>query len=214
MSQGTCLDDAVVAGARLDSDADMEALAVASFSRAASSLARLWPATDLMRFGLSGGRDSRLLAASLLAEGISPQFYTNTENPEEGVVASRLIELARGTGRSGIIHDLVPPRNGCSGKTIGIKQRLTDLFRHYDFSYRRQFVLRGRRTQDERIPAATINGALGGIAWGAWAPEHSTQPSSHPAEELGIALRSGLVTRSAGRSASRPQAGLTPTSAS
>ena len=77
-------------------------------SRATSSLARLWPATDLLRCGLSGGRDSRLLAANLLAEGILPQFYTNTENPEDGVVASRLVELARGAGRSGIIHDLVP----------------------------------------------------------------------------------------------------------
>jgi hypothetical protein len=198
VSQGTCLDDAAVAGARLDAAADVEALAVASFSRATSSLAQLWPATDLMRFGLSGGRDSRLLAASLLAEGISPRFYTNTENPEEGVVASRLIELARGTSRSGIVHDLVPPRNGCSGETIGIKQRLTDLFQHYDFSYRRQFVLRGRRIQDERIPAATINGALGGIAWGAWVPEHWTQSSSNPAKELEVALRSGLVTKAGG----------------
>jgi hypothetical protein len=198
VSQGTCLDDAAVAGARLDADADVEALAVASFSRATSSLAQLWPATDLMRFGLSGGRDSRLLAASLLAEGISPRFYTNTENPEEGVVASRLIELARGTGRSGIVHDLVPPRNACSVETIGIQQRLTDLFRHYDFSYRRQFVLRGRRIQDARIPAATINGALGGIAWGAWVPERWTQSSGNPAKELEVALRSGLVTKAGG----------------
>jgi hypothetical protein len=116
VSQGTCLDDAAVAGARLDSDADLDALVMASFSRATSSLARLWPATDLLRCGLSGGRDSRLLAANLLADGISPQFYTNTDNPEEGVVASRLIELARGAGRAGIVHDLVPPRNGNSGE--------------------------------------------------------------------------------------------------
>jgi hypothetical protein len=116
VSQGTCLDDAAVAGARLDSDADLDALVMASFSRATSSLARLWPATDLLRCGLCGGRDSRLLAANLLADGISQQFYTNTDNPEEGVVASRLIELARGAGRAGIVHDLVPPRNGNSGE--------------------------------------------------------------------------------------------------
>jgi asparagine synthase (glutamine-hydrolysing) len=83
VSQGTRLDDAAVAGARLDSDADLDALVMASFSRATSSLARLWPATDLLRCGLSGGRDSRLLAANLLADGISPQFYTNRTTPRK-----------------------------------------------------------------------------------------------------------------------------------
>jgi hypothetical protein len=169
-----------------------------SFSRATSSLARLWPTTDLLRCGLSGGRDSRLLAANLLAGGISPQFYTNTDNPEEGVVASRLVELARGAGRSGIVHDLVPPRNGSAGGTIGVERRLTDRFRHYDFSYRRQFVLRGRRVQDERIPAATINGGTGGIAWGAWVPENWSQSSRNPAEEMDAALRRGLVSKAGG----------------
>jgi hypothetical protein len=198
VSQTSCLDDAAVAGARLDSDADLEALTVASFSRATSSLAHLWPATDLLRCGLSGGRDSRLLAANLLAEGISPQFYTNTENPEEGVVASRLIELARGAGRSGLIHDLVPPRNDNSGGTTGVAQRLTDLFWHYDFSYRRQFVLRGPRMPDERIPAATINGAIGGIAWGAWVPEKWSHSSGNPADEIDLALRRGLISKAGG----------------
>jgi hypothetical protein len=185
VSQGRCLDDAAVAGARLDSsDADLDALTVASFSRATSSLARLWPTTDPLRCGLSGGRDSRLLAANLLTDGISPQFYTNTDNLEEGVVASQLIELARRAGRSGIVHDLIPPRNGSARATTGVQQRLTDLFRHYDFSYRRQFVLRGRRIQDERIPAATINGGIGGIAWGAWVPENWSQSSRNSAEEM------------------------------
>ncbi len=198
VSRGSCLDDAAVAGAKLDAGADLDALAVASFSRATSSLARLWPTTDLLRCGLSGGRDSRLLAANLLAGGISPQFYTNTDNPEEGVVASRLVELARGAGRSGIVHDLVPPRNGSAGGTIGVERRLTDLFRHYDFSYRRQFVLRGRRVQDERIPAETINGGIGGIAWGAWVPENWSQSSRNPAEEMDAALRRGLVSKAGG----------------
>ncbi len=198
-SQGSCLDDAALAGASLNSsDADLDALTVASLSRATSSLARLWPATDLLRCGLSGGRDSRLLAANLLADGISPQFYTNTDNPEEGVVASRLVELARGAGRSDIVHDLVPPRNASAGRTTGVEQRLTDLFRHYDFSYRRQFVLRGRRIQDERIPAATINGGIGGIAWGAWVPENWSQASRNPAEEMDVALRRGLFSKAGG----------------
>jgi hypothetical protein len=198
VTKGACLDDAAVAGARLDSDADLDALAVASFSRATSSLARLWRATDLLRCGLSGGRDSRLPAANLLAGGISPQFYTNTENPEEGVAASRLVELAHGAGRSDIVHDLVPPRNGSAGGTTGVEQRLTDLFRHYDFSYRRQFVLRGRRVQDERIPAATVNGGIGGIAWGAWVPENWSQSSRNPAEEMDVALRRNLVSKAGG----------------
>jgi hypothetical protein len=198
VSQGSCLDEAALAGAKLDSDADLDALAVASFSRATSSLARLWPATDLLRCGLSGGRDSRLLAANLLADGFSPQFYTNTDNPEEGVVASRLIELARSAGRSCIVHDLVPPRSGSAGGTTGVARRLMDLFRHYDFSYRRQFVLRGRRIEEERIPAATINGGIGGIAWGAWVPENWSQSSRNPAEEIDVALRRGLVSKAGG----------------
>jgi asparagine synthase (glutamine-hydrolysing) len=77
------LDDVAAAGTRLDTDDDLDGLALASFSRATTSLARLWAATDLLRCGLSGGRDSRLLAANLLANDISPQFYTNNDNPEE-----------------------------------------------------------------------------------------------------------------------------------
>ena len=72
------------------------------------------------------------------------------------------------------------------------------MFRHYDFSYRRQFVLRGRRIQDERIPAATINGGIGGIAWGAWVPVNWSQSSRNPAEEMDIALRRGLVSKAGG----------------
>jgi hypothetical protein len=197
VSQGPCLDDAAVTGARLDSEADLDALVIASFSRTTSSLARLWPAIHLLRCGLSGGRDSRLLAANLLADGMSPQFYTNTENPEEGVVASRLIELARAAGRPSIVHDLVPPRNGSRG-TTGVEQRLADLFRHYDFSHRRQFVLRAGRSLDERIPAATVNGGLGGIAWGAWVPENWSQSSNNPAEDMDVALRRGLVSKAGG----------------
>jgi hypothetical protein len=90
---------------------------VASFSRATSSLARLWPTTDLLGCGLSGGWDSLLLAANLLADDIAPQFYTNTDNSEEGVVASRLIELDPSAGRPGIVHDLISPRNGSASAT-------------------------------------------------------------------------------------------------
>ena len=146
----------------------------------------------------SGGRDSRLLAANLLADGISPRFHTNTEYPEEGVVASQLIELARGAGRPGIVHDLIPPREGGLGGTTGVEQRLTDLFRHYDFSQRRQIVRRGVRIQHERIPPATINGALGGLAWGAWVPENWSQSGRNPAEEMEVALRRGLASKAGG----------------
>jgi hypothetical protein len=198
VSQGTCLDDVAAAGTRLDTDDDLDGLALASFSRATTSLARLWAATDLLRCGLSGGRDSRLLAANLLANDISPQFYTNNDNPEEGVVASRLIELARNAGRSSIVHDVIPARSGEAEATTGVAQRLSDLFQHYDFSYRRQSVLRGRPIQRECIPAATINGGIGGIAWGAWVPESWMQSSGNPTEELDVALRRGLVRKAGG----------------
>ena len=89
-------------------------------------------------------------------------------------------------------------RETAAGETTGVEERLTDLFRHYDFSYRREFVLRGQRIQDDRIPAATINGAIGGIAWGAWVPENWSQSSRNPAEEMDVALRRGLVSKAGG----------------
>jgi hypothetical protein len=75
---------------------------------------------------------------------------------------------------------------------------LTDLFRRYDFSQRRQIVLRGVRVQHERIPAATINGALGGLAWGAWVPENWSQSGRNPAEDVEVALRRGLASKAGG----------------
>jgi hypothetical protein len=53
--------------------------------------------------------------------------------------------------------------------------------------------------QDDRIPAATINGAIGGIAWGAWVPANWSQPSGNPAEEIDVALRRGLASKAGGR---------------
>jgi hypothetical protein len=214
VSQGTCLDDVAAAGTRLDTDDDLDGLALASFSRATTSLARLWAATDLLRCGLSGGRDSRLLAANLLANDISPQFYTNNDNPEEGVVASRLIELTRNAGRSSIVHDVIPARSGEAEATTGVAQRLSDLFQHYDFSYRRQSVLRGRPIQRECIlrrrstaESAALPGAPGcrkvGCSRAAIRPRSWTS-------------RCGAASsrRPVGRSADLPAAGSTPMSPS
>ncbi|HJV15346.1 MAG TPA: hypothetical protein VJ625_15760 [Propionibacteriaceae bacterium] len=97
----------------------------------------------------------------------------------------KLIELARSAGRSGIAHELVPPRNGRSrGEAPALRSRWPILFRLYGFSYRRQFVLRRQGSPVERIPAPTINGAFGGLAWGAWVPQNWSQSTGNPAQEI------------------------------
>lgn len=100
-------------------------------------------------------------------------------------------------GADGVV-DVSRHTYGLAAYCTGIEQRLTDWFRHYDFSYRRQFLLRGRHIQEERVPAATINGGIGGIAWGAWIPDIWSQSSRNPAEEMDVALRRGLANKAGG----------------
>ena len=196
MTKGACLDDAAVAGARLDSDADLDALTVASFSRVveprplvarhrpAALRALRWPR---LAAACCQSARRRHLAAVLHQHG-QPRGRCGREPADRARTRCRPVGH-RPRSRPGAKRQ--------PGETTGVEERLTDLFRHYDFSYRREFVLRGQRIQDDRI-AATINGAIGGIAWGAWVPENWSQSSRNPAEEMDVALRRGLVSKAGG----------------
>jgi asparagine synthase (glutamine-hydrolysing) len=79
-TQNRTVDD-IVAEASAASDRTHIDLAAEGIRRAAASLGVLWPAQ--IPLGLSGGKDSRLVAAALLSAGIVPRFSTRADSPAE-----------------------------------------------------------------------------------------------------------------------------------
>lgn len=178
------------------SEAELEAITLAGFTRVTRSLSVLWP--QQLRAGLSGGRDSRVLAASLIANGLQPDFYTNTENPLEGETAQLLVERARAARSTQIGHTLVPPRPSGGEGVTGVGQRLRDLFLRYDFTGRRQSVLRGSGQPPLRLPAPTVNGGLGEIARNVIIPDNWQEPAGNPVGELLQAASRRLASKAGG----------------
>ena len=104
--------DSVVRGRREPlGDASLSATA-AALTAAASSVAVLWPGVPTL--GLSGGRDSRLVAAAFLAAGVRVRFTTYAGAAGEAGTAAGLLALLPGpvehrvaepTGAAGSVRD-------------------------------------------------------------------------------------------------------------
>jgi asparagine synthase (glutamine-hydrolysing) len=97
--------DDIVAEASATSDRTHIDLAADGIRRAAASLGVMWPGR--IPFGLSGGKDSRLVAAALLTGGIVPKFSTRADSSAEAETAAQLVELARSSCGVQVDHTIV-----------------------------------------------------------------------------------------------------------
>ncbi|MEV7625110.1 hypothetical protein [Actinoplanes sp. NPDC089786] len=126
---------------------------------------------DDITIGLSGGKDSRVIAAAFLATGRPVGFSTNVDVPAEGETAQELMRIARAK------HGIEPPHRlahvAAPADVLGVKladrtRRLQDL---YDFQFPSTYVV--RRAAARQLPTprgASISGAGGELAVAYWYP--------------------------------------------
>lgn len=171
--QGRPLDE------RLDRAAD-------ALTRAAASLHPLHDAE--VTLGLSGGKDSRLIAATLIAAGRTPRLVTNDDTPAEGEVARRLVQLLR--EKRGLCPDHRTQLAGAPASVLGTglrerARRLADLHDHqFPSTYLVRPAVRDRLPEATR--AASLTGAAGELAVGYWYPKADADPAPTP-EQAGLA---------------------------
>jgi asparagine synthase (glutamine-hydrolysing) len=187
------VDDVVLAGwagqgRPLDDSLDLAASAITS---AASSITGLY--ADEITLGLSGGKDSRLIAASLIAAGLQPKFTTNEDTAAEGETARHLMQLLR--DKRGLAPDHLVVRSGAAESVLaaGLHERIVRLQQMYDFQFPASYTARpavSDRLRDFATPAS-FTGAAGELSTGAWYPKDGEQT----AEEVSLARLTSAVPK-------------------
>ena len=126
----------------------------------AESAEALWPGRASV--DLSGGRDSRLAAAAVLAAGIPAEFRTSDATPGEADVARALIAAAPGEHP----HRITKTEAGSATPSTGLLERAANLHLVHD-GVRHPQKLRGKWTLPRPRPVgATLSGHGGEIAHG------------------------------------------------
>ncbi len=128
--------------------------------------------TDEITLGLSGGKDSRLIAASLVAAGRLPRFVTNVDTPAEGEVACRLVQLLRDKHGLQPHHRLAKVGTPANVLTFGLYERTERLQRFHDFQYPSTYTVRTAVPAQLRdhAAAASFSGVAGELSTGYWYP--------------------------------------------
>lgn len=140
--------------------------AAEALTRTASSLHQLY--SDEVTLGLSGGKDSRLVAASLVAAGRTPRFVTNEDTRAEGEVARQLVQILRERRGLHPEHRLLLAGAPARVLTIGLAERARRLQRLHDYQFSSTYLVRPavRPTLPEQVRPASFTGAAGELAVG------------------------------------------------
>ncbi|WP_436523968.1 hypothetical protein [Actinoplanes sp. HUAS TT8] len=145
-------------------------LAADAFTKTATSIGKLYDGP--ISLGLSGGKDSRLIAASLIATGHMPKFHTNDDTVVEGETALRLMQILR--DKRGLTPDHRLTKVGAPADVleVGLFERTKRLQQRYDFQFPSSYQI--RPAVDPRLPdalpAASFSGVGGELATGYWYP--------------------------------------------
>jgi hypothetical protein len=151
------LDEWVAPGGNL---AELAGLATDDALAQAMSAAKLWPGEASV--DLSGGRDSRVAAAAVIAAGTPARFRTSDATPGEADVARALIAAAPGEPR----HDISRTEAGSATPRTRLMDRAANLHLLHD-GVRHPQKLRGKMTLPRPRPqSATFAGHGGEIAHG------------------------------------------------
>ena len=122
--------------------------------------------------GLSGGRDSRLIAASLLAAGRLPRLTTNDDIVEEGDTARELVRLVRERRGLEVRHEVRPAAPPPDVFAVGLRERIERLQHRYDYQFPHNYTV--RPAPGRLLPAApaeaSMTGAAGELATPFWYP--------------------------------------------
>lgn len=166
------VDDVVMSGFAgqgrpVDESLDLAAQAITT---TVGSISDLY--ADEITLGLSGGKDSRLIAASLIAAGRLPRFVTNEDTAAEGEVARKLLQILRDKRGLQPNHQLVRSGAPASVLKIGLHERTVRLQRLHDFQFPSTYTARPavREQLRDHAAAASFTGAAGELSTGYWYP--------------------------------------------
>ncbi|MBF5032140.1 MULTISPECIES: hypothetical protein [unclassified Micromonospora] len=165
-------------GERLDRAAD-------ALTRAVAGLHRLHDGE--VTLGLSGGKDSRLIAATLVAAGRTPNLATNDDTAAEGDVARELVRLVRDRRGLELPHRLVPAAPPAAVLGVGLRERARRLAALHDHQFPSNYLARPavRTRLPEVVRAPSLTGAAGELVVGYWYPRADADPAPTP-EQAGL----------------------------
>lgn len=155
----------------------------------ATSVGDLYSGEIIM--GLSGGKDSRLLAASAVAAGRLPKFVTNEDTAAEGEVARELMRILRDERGLQPDHQLSMVGTPAGVLKIGLHERVERMQRLHDYQYPSTFTVRraARKQLWDHAAAPSFSGAGGELATGYWYP---AVDGGVPEEHAMVRLMSGV----------------------
>lgn len=166
------LDDLVRAGLDAREDGTEAALdrAAAAFADTAASVGRLYDAP--LTLGLSGGKDSRLIAAAFIAADMPPRLHTNDDVVVEADVARHLVEIMAAKRGLKLEHAVRPVGAPAQVLDVGLYERAARLQYFYDFQFPASYLVRpgAARRLPVRLGPLSLTGAGGEIATGYWYP--------------------------------------------
>ncbi|MEV6488072.1 hypothetical protein AB0M20_05430 [Actinoplanes sp. NPDC051633] len=166
---GHAVDDVVLAGLEAQGR-PLDATLASAADEFATTAAAIHDQYDDIVLGLSGGRDSRLIAASLVAAGRVPRLNTNDDIAAEGEIASELVRILREKRGLEVVHNVRPAASPSVVLGAGLRDRVLRLQRFYDYQFAYSYIV--RPPKPELLPArpvrANITGAGGELATGFW----------------------------------------------
>lgn len=184
---------------------DIAAMLEEGVRRSIRSLAHYWP--HGLRMSLSGGKDSRLLAALAIAEGHSPHFRTNEDNPVEGDTARQLSSILRERRGLECGHDFYVASPATDVLELDVARRPSRLQQHNDFMFRSSYL---KRPPEDQPPASSrapsMNGVFGEYVSGYWIPKPWKQDLSLATPERARRVVHNRVMSGAPSDALRPRA--------
>jgi asparagine synthase (glutamine-hydrolysing) len=131
--------------------------------------------TGDITIGLSGGKDSRLVAASFLAAGRPVRFSTNVDDPVEGDTAQelmRIIREQRGLESPHRLSRVSDPANVLAASLYSRTSRLQSL---YDYQFPSSYLARPAVAQQLPAPrTVSFSGVGGELAVAYWYPDDSS----------------------------------------
>jgi asparagine synthase (glutamine-hydrolysing) len=155
--------------------------AAAGMARVAASVARHYDGE--VELGLSGGKDSRVITAALIAAGIRPVLRTNTTIPAEGETAALLVKRLRASRGLELDHRMNAA--DVSGAVVGrpLLERAERLRVRYDHQFPSTYLTRPAATTVPAVMRApSFTGGGGEILTGYWYPrgDDAVRPGDAP----------------------------------
>lgn len=193
--QRRTLDDVIADGLALRGRSPDEALDLAAQGITAALRDALDVSVTEPVLGLSGGKDSRIIAAAFVAAGRLPTFSTNVDVRAEGDTAAHLLQLLRDKRGLGPVHKTYRAGAPAAVLTTGLHDRVERLQRKFDFQSSSTYVVRPAPSAllPEKARPLSFAGTGGELATGYWYPKSGDDADEALARETALtSLMSGV----------------------